>query len=191
MTLYQFFYGEASINHQLFMLINHASNPLFDVAMPFFTSLANAESIYFYPIVLVLLSLISRALMPWKYLGVFVLGSLFALVLEWSLKGFFHVPRPATAIGIEHVRVLGELKLHNSLPSGHSIFAFMVAYVLSYGRNTYWKIAFFAVASLVAYSRIYVGAHYPLDVATGALIGMGAGYLAWKLYEEINANQRP
>ncbi|MEM9000482.1 MAG: phosphatase PAP2 family protein [Bacteroidota bacterium] len=37
-------------------------------------------------------------------------------------------------------------------------------------------------AALVAYSRIYVGVHFPLDVLTGALIGLFFGWLFSKLY---------
>ena len=37
-------------------------------------------------------------------------------------------------------------------------------------------------ALLVAYSRIYIGVHYPLDVITGSLIGALFGWLFYKLY---------
>jgi undecaprenyl-diphosphatase len=39
---------------------------------------------------------------------------------------------------------------------------------------------FFPWAALVSYSRVYVGVHYPLDVVAGALIGVGAGFVAVK-----------
>jgi len=34
-------------------------------------------------------------------------------------------------------------------------------------------------ASLISYSRIYLGAHYPLDVIVGAIVG---GIGAWGLF---------
>lgn len=37
-------------------------------------------------------------------------------------------------------------------------------------------------AMLVAYSRIYIGVHYPLDVIFGALVGILFGWLFFKLY---------
>ncbi len=37
-------------------------------------------------------------------------------------------------------------------------------------------------ATLVAYSRIYIGVHFPLDIITGALIGSLLGWLFLKLY---------
>lgn len=185
MTTYQFFYGEQSINHRLFMVLNHAANPFFDWLMPLATTVGDSIMIYEYFLVLLILSLISRTLMPRRYLIVYPAAFLLSFAMEGLLKVYFHVPRPAAAIGVEHVRVLGELKLHNSLPSGHAIFAFTTALALSYGRNIYWKVLFFSAAVLIAYSRIYVGAHYPLDVLTGALVGMGSAFLVWKLYERI------
>jgi undecaprenyl-diphosphatase len=46
----------------------------------------------------------------------------------------------------------------------------------------YWM---FAWATLVAYSRIYNGVHYPGDVITGVLIGVGYGYLLAKAYQSL------
>ena len=41
----------------------------------------------------------------------------------------------------------------------------------------------FTWASLVAYSRIYMGVHYPGDVIVGALVGTIIGILIFKLYK--------
>jgi undecaprenyl-diphosphatase len=53
-----------------------------------------------------------------------------------------------------------------------------------------------AYAGLMAYSRVYCGAHYPLDVAAGALLGMGATLLIWRLSDWVGprvpwAERRP
>ncbi|MCI4668358.1 MAG: phosphatase PAP2 family protein [Bacteroidia bacterium] len=48
-------------------------------------------------------------------------------------------------------------------------------------RDPRWNSAFFAAAFLVAYSRIYLGVHYPLDVFAGALIGISFGWLWWRI----------
>ena len=48
------------------------------------------------------------------------------------------------------------------------------------GRRRAWAVGL-GLASAVGFSRIYVGAHYPLDVAAGALLGLVCGgvmYLA-------------
>lgn len=62
-----------------------------------------------------------------------------------------------------------------SFPSGHTLVAFALAetYGASYGR--YWT---YPLACIVAYSRIYLGAHWASDVAAGALLGAAMGHVA-------------
>ncbi|MDB4267719.1 phosphatase PAP2 family protein [Flavobacteriaceae bacterium] len=38
------------------------------------------------------------------------------------------------------------------------------------------------IAALIAYSRVYIGVHFPLDILSGALFGSGIGYLFFKLW---------
>lgn len=179
-SLYIALYGPQSLNHQLFMLINHATNPIFDAVVPICTSLGGSKAVYVYAPILLFISLINKEAMPRRYVWVYCLGTALALLMEGVLKDYFHIPRPAMAIGLDQVRVLGELKLKNSLPSGHASFSFLTAFVLGYRRSWRWKAPLFTSALLVAYSRIYVGAHYPLDVAVGAVVGVMSGWVVWK-----------
>ena len=57
-----------------------------------------------------------------------------------------------------------------SFPSNHAANNFAGATVLAYFYPPY-AIAFYGVAALVAYSRVYVGVHYPFDVMVGGLLG--------------------
>ncbi|MDR3133155.1 MAG: 1-acyl-sn-glycerol-3-phosphate acyltransferase [Prevotellaceae bacterium] len=49
-------------------------------------------------------------------------------------------------------------------------------------RKKYYTVGIYAWSALVAYSRIYVGKHYPLDLLGGALLGIAIGYLVFLLY---------
>ncbi len=60
---------------------------------------------------------------------------------------------------------------YNSMPSGHSATAFALATVLAKQYPEY-KHVFYACASLIAISRVYVHAHWPSDVLAGAAIGV-------------------
>jgi undecaprenyl-diphosphatase len=58
-----------------------------------------------------------------------------------------------------------------SLPSGHATVAFACATVLALAvPRLRW--GFYALAALIAFSRVYVGVHYPFDVAAGAVLGV-------------------
>jgi len=59
----------------------------------------------------------------------------------------------------------------HSFPSGHTATAFAGAMVLS-ALAPRAAPAFFALAAAIAYSRLYVGVHFPLDVVGGAAIGL-------------------
>ena len=183
--LYEIFYGRESVNHKLFMVINHADLPVLDAVMPVFTYLGGSWAVYFYFFLLVIWYGVDRRVMPGRYLVVYAAATLVSIGAEDVLKGFFQVPRPALAIGMEHVRVLGKFSKSYALPSGHAVFSFMTAFTLSYGRSWRWKAPLFTFAFLVAYSRIYVGAHYPLDVVTGGVVGVVCGFIVWRVYEQV------
>ena len=39
---------------------------------------------------------------------------------------------------------------------------------------------------LIGFSRIYVGVHYPLDVISGAIIGILSAYFVYRYWDEIS-----
>lgn len=179
--LYQALYGAGSINQKLFLLINHdCVNRFLDLLMPLLTYLGGSKMVYPYILILAVWAAVDRKRMPWSYPAVFICGTFLGLVLEEGLKQLLQVPRPAAALGVSAVRVLGELKLKNSLPSGHAVFSFMMAYTLGFGRGKEWLIPLWSFAAGVAFSRVYVGAHYPLDVLAGGAVGTLAGFMAWQ-----------
>ena len=74
-----------------------------------------------------------------------------------------------------------------SFPSGHTSTAFATATSLSMEYPKWYVIApSFVWASAVGYSRMHLGAHYPSDVAVGAIIGSGSAYLSYKANKWIN-----
>jgi undecaprenyl-diphosphatase len=92
------------------------------------------------------------------------------------------VARPRPFIPETEVILAADSKY--AYPSGHSmiVVAGATVSVVVLFRNSSWKMkvvsmALAAEASIVCFSRIYVGAHYPLDVLGGILLGIGISLL--------------
>jgi undecaprenyl-diphosphatase len=68
----------------------------------------------------------------------------------------------------------------SSFPSDHASAAFAFAAGLGLYRPRF-GIALLLLACLVAVGRVFVGVHYPGDVAGGALIGIGVALVIWLL----------
>lgn len=69
-----------------------------------------------------------------------------------------------------------------SFPSGHTSLAFATATSLSFAYPKWYVIIpSYLWAGTVAYSRMYLGVHYPTDVWVGAIVGTLSGYLSYKL----------
>ncbi len=73
----------------------------------------------------------------------------------------------------------------HSWPSGHagSSWAAAVPLAIAYPAAA---IVFLAMATAVAYSRVYVGVHYPLDVAAGALVGVASAIVTLTLWSVLS-----
>lgn len=110
-------------------------------------------------------------------------GLLVSFLLSSTLKTIFVVPRPAAVFDNNSIIIIGKkLSGFNSLPSGHSITIFTVLTILLFafmpGKLEYKFIWFFSViimGLILAFTRVAVGAHYPVDVITGCIVGYIAG----------------
>ncbi len=99
------------------------------------------------------------------------------------LKNMIGRVRPCNAL--ENVRLLVGCTGSYSMPSSHAVNNFAIATFFSLIYNEY-KYVLFTIASLVAFSRPYVGVHYPSDILVGALIGGVIGYLFVLFLRKLN-----
>jgi len=105
-------------------------------------------------------------------------NELFVRVSDWMLPsgssflGFFEVPDSY------------------SFMSGHSFSSALCATIIFYYHRKTGIVAI-VVATIIAFSRLYFGVHYPTDVIAGVIFGAGSGilsiFLANKFYDRIVA----
>jgi undecaprenyl-diphosphatase len=99
------------------------------------------------------------------------------------------IARPRPPLTEENVRQLVELPIADSFPSGHAASSFAAMYVLVYffPSAKYWAIP---LAVIFAYTRLYVGMHFPLDSLAGALLGIISAAVTTKLIVTYAAKKK-
>ena len=164
------------MDEALLLWINQAwAHPLLDI---FFTILSSRRA-FALPLAMVLLLLFTWR---WRKAGV-QLWLMMLLVagtgdlLGNGLKHIFAQPRPCYVLA-DQVRQLHYLPGQpcggtlNGMPSNHALNGFAVAAFLTIVlRRRGWSAPLFAIAVLVALSRVYLAKHYPSQIAVGAVVG--------------------
>lgn len=183
--------GILHYNVVLFYLINDGmDNRTFDFIMPLIT---NFGSIVAWGIVCGLLFVFGgEKAKKVAILGIFAL--LVSNVAVFVLKYLIAEPRPFLALS--NVDLLVPENEIYSFPSGHTASSFSVATVigLKYSfmvRNKRYKLIYplIAFAALIGFSRIYIGVHYPLDVAFGAIVGIICALIMLKSEDKVFLNK--
>ncbi|MBE9600872.1 phosphatase PAP2 family protein [Pedobacter sp. MC2016-24] len=96
------------------------------------------------------------------------------VLLTMLIKKIVKRPRPFLA----NVKIKAVYQpSHYSFPSGHTSTSFTTATALSQAYPKWYVIVpSYLWAGSVGYSRLYLGVHYPTDVAAGAVLGAGAAF---------------
>ena len=160
-----------------YILNNKATNVVFDFLMPILTNLDYWKIPL--AVMVVLLAIFGkrkgRMAVVLLVLGVALSDQISSTVVK-PLVGRI---RPCNVL--ENVRLLVNCTKSLSFPSGHATNMFTGTLILS---SVYRKlqIPLIIIAILVAYSRIYVGVHYPLDVLIGSFLGILCALITISIY---------
>ena len=170
---------------ELFLFLNGLHAAWLDPVMTFISGKLTWTPFYLILLYLVIKNYKKQSVLI--ILGIILLIVCSDQVSSGIFKPLFERPRPC------HNEAIKDLVY---LPDGHcggaygfisshacNVFAlavFMTNILKRYYRKIGWVM--FVWASLVAYSRIYMGVHYPGDVIVGAAVGAIIGWLMFKVY---------
>jgi len=162
-----------NIDQSLFFLVNlRWSNCLFDWLMPLVTN----EHNWIIPILLFIVYLGGFSGKRGKIALVILIVAvgLSDYIAASYLKPYFGRIRPSHTL-TDSINLLVSKGGKWSMPSNHATNMFSLAVIVGYFYSQ-WKWIVFSLATLIAFSRVYVGVHYPGDVIAGAILGYS---LAW------------
>lgn len=99
-------------------------------------------------------------------------------VITVVLKYFFSRPLPELMLEVNPSYLA-----QYGFPSGHTAVAFTAAVVLDKYFDEVEDYLLYGAAGVVGVTRVYLGAHYPLDVVAGAALGLFIGYVTVLYYD--------
>ena len=111
----------------------------------------------------------------WKIASACALGSAaLALLVNQMIGKLWHRQRPFATHPTAHV--WGSRSHDPSFPSDHASAAFAIAFAVFLYDRVIGSI-FLAAAVVIGVGRVFIGAHYPLDVLAGSLVGLASALL--------------
>ena len=120
---------------------------------------------------------------------VFLVGAL-GTVCNQFLKLAFRIPRPwVLDPDFQIVEAARADATGYSFPSGHTAASFAAVAALRTARSPLWKPSL-VLAAVIAFSRLYLYAHWPTDILGGILVGTLAGWLGARLVQFLSEKYR-
>ena len=154
------------LDFALFQRLRAPQLPFLDALMAGLSDIARGNAIWI--ALSILIGFLYRSRWPAVVQVLLAIGMTF-LITDYIAKPLFDRARPFQSY--TESRVHGYRPTTASFPSGHASGAVAGAYALARlapeGRAIFW-----VLAALIAFSRVYLGVHYPGDVIFGALLGL-------------------
>jgi undecaprenyl-diphosphatase len=176
------------LDQQLFLYLNGLHTEWLDTLMYWVTYKYTWFPFYFLLILLAVWKFGWKGLLMMATVAISV--GLADQVTSAFMKPFFGRLRPCYAPALEGlVHMVSGCGGRYGFASSHASTTFALASALWYLYRGWsrWFVIAFVWSSVVAYSRVYVGVHYPGDILAGALIGFVLGWICSMLHIWLSA----
>ncbi|RZJ31936.1 MAG: phosphatase PAP2 family protein [Flavobacterium sp.] len=170
------------IDKELFLFLNGLGSERWDSFWLLIT-----KQVCWVPVFIVIAYLLFRHL-GWKHaLLLFILVTVQLTFTDQTtniVKNYFHRLRPGSTPELAHLMRVVQSRNSFSFFSGHAANSMSVAFFLFLVMRRYVKYMgiIFIWPLIFAYSRIYLGLHYPLDILCGYIWGIFTATLIYQLY---------
>lgn len=166
-------------NSILLYIKNNMHGHIMDKAMVVITSLGDKGLIW---IIIAALLIINK---KYRKIGFMALAALILATIlgEGILKHLVQRVRPSADISAANLLIPKPLSY--SFPSGHTTSSFAVAGVLAKYFKDY-ALELFGLASLIAFSRLYLYVHYPTDVLAGIILGLICSKITIYMFSKVS-----
>jgi undecaprenyl-diphosphatase len=174
------------LDRTAFLFLNSLHHPVIDPIMVFISG-----KFTWLPLYILLLVIIVKHY-KWESIRILLfIALLISLSDQISVKAFkdvFERLRPCHEPELQSIihLVTGKCGGSYGFISSHAANSFaMATFMLFALKPIYSKSGLILLiwASLVSYSRIYLGVHYPGDVLVGGIVGAGIGWILWNFYQ--------
>lgn len=173
-------------DQEFFLLLNGAGTKTFDSFFVFISSTKSAIPLFIF-IIFLLIKKHRKSF--WQGLVlILIVVSLADLTSVHAFKNVFMRLRPShEPLLADSIRLLVSKGGLYGFVSSHASNFFAIAAVVSllFSERKYLPYLLYSWATLVSYSRIYVGKHYALDVIGGAVLGIFVAKIVWCIVLKI------